>query len=631
MLYKKYKKGTKKVSKYANGIQKVTVPGGAEDATGLEGVGGMVDQLSGTTAMPYGAMGDVGGQFLQNKLANNKPGSVQDAHAYQGKVAMQAAGAVAPVALNPAVLGATYGLSSLAVPVAAGAAYLGSASKAKGIEREQLFASNANENVDKQLAFTGQESNYIEPQTTNTFGRTLYGDMAPKPIYAEHGVTMERGNQGHEEYSLTADFAGPTHAEGGIKYTAPVKSNSGTILKPIEVEGGEIEVKNSKGDISIIPKAKAARARDFLKQGNDLAMETLIDSLPTEDEAQKGNQIYAANGVQGIGDNYLSYLQATNPQQQQYQVPSVEGRLRNFANNNQGLNQTQTANALREAGLERSAYDYLKGQGADVGTDYSANFFGPKTYAAFGEAFGGQHPQPIGATPGINDLAQPVGARVGPPVGPQGPQPDPVTGQAPLASSAARSGGRGNAGEIAATIGSAAPTIYNLSKGLFGESEVYDPNYVDLETPQYRDMSDPSRARVKGSVAVGAEATSNYAYNAADAGQNQLMGKFAGDELLNQIDLGELGRYDQVQAQGTQIRNQKALINRAAEESAEVKTLTAAENKLNYLEAGIGGVGTLSDDLYSRSLVKSRDAKAYEQQETSMGALREAFPFLYES
>jgi len=878
MLYKKYQ----------TGVQKVVMPPGAESYTGITGVGGVADRFTG---QPWGAVGDGLGQVGQQLISDNKAGSKKDVAGATVGGALQWGGTAASVALNPAVLGATGGLSAAAVPIAMIAGGIKSNIDAKHLEREQKQAENFNEYADDMNTFVGQEAGYIEPTTTNTFGRTLYGDMAPQPIMAKHGVHM----QGYKKYNngvyqLTADFAGgPSHEQGGIKYIAPVPSRSGMVSKPIEVEGGELELTSIKdGSKTIIPKNKASKARSYLKNGNDLALQTLIDTLPTESEAtmpmmRKGGKIYAKDGVKNIGGRQYTMFRGQPVLQTQEEIDAYTTYLKNKGKSDdkiqaaidratkstqkyltkkgvtpgntdaagidinnpwasmsgnvflsdpfEGLPEAGTTtidgvvdeegepvqfdtyggkiypdwtnqdyykdylvsqgkspedaqaeiNALSEEGVvldtqwdDAREVDFQNKKGraiADGGGTFTDSYGQEYEFDQYGnEIIDGvahqevldaegiptlmpvstaEHPNVYspadrfneyetnswypGVSKFINERGDAIleaadggegfaalqrevaewnethpdaqvdpdefsnffdefytpGAEVGEGItgtrgygygdsrnleqmnldalrkyrdeknaallegeklaaevtdtGLDNPTTIVDDGNAKVGTgdgtdkgdrtpvvtddAGAKTGGTGmKAGEVASLAGTLLPTVYNLAQGM-GKSTVYQPDYISLDRINYTDMSDPARQRVRGSVRTAME--SGQGHNASVVAQNAAVNKMAGDKVLNEIDLGELGRYDAVAKANTDIGNREEMINLGQMEKAQRKTDLALKNKKEYTEAGIQGIARVADDLYTRGLHKSRDAKADDIQGSVLEGYEKTFPFLY--
>ena len=524
MLYKKYQTGT----------QKLVVPAGAEAQNGGVGMASMMDQFTGT---PFGAIGDTAGMLGKELIGDNKAGSQKDVTGRQVQAGFSAAGAAGSVALNPAVMAATGGLSALAVPIAGIGGALLARGAAKRAETSQLQAENFNKGADITNSLVGNETTYVDPETTNTFGRTLY---------AKHGVRM--GNNDSGLYQLTADFnGGPSHAEGGIKYIAPVKSGSATYLKPIEVEGGELEVTSGDGSKAIIPKNKAKKAKEFLKKGDDLAMKTLIHSLPSEAEATEnaqGMSMYENGGMVGPpGEQWARNDIAVPTLQTSMSEPSFT--LRGPENPFEGMGGSQEFSPLSDA---------------------------------------------------------------------------PTLGNAQ---------GMGNVGGQASALGSFLPTAYNLIQGGFGDAETYQPNNIELQKLQYRDMSDPRRQAIKGAGNLAAEQTRNYAFNASSQGQNARLANLQAQQQLMGVDLGELSRRDAIDKANVGLTNQERMFNLGQLEKAQMKTDQAAANKQDYLEAGIGGVGTLSDDMYTRRSGQRRDAKADAIQRQMLGTLKPTYGHMY--
>ena len=63
-------------------------------------------------------------------------------------------------------------------------------------------------------------------------------------------------------------------------------------MKQIEVEGGEISLKNSHGDIVIIPKNKASWVKQKLSEGCHGCIDSLVESLPSMRDYAEDGGIY---------------------------------------------------------------------------------------------------------------------------------------------------------------------------------------------------------------------------------------------------------------------------------------------------------------------------------------------------
>lgn len=50
--------------------------------------------------------------------------------------------------------------------------------------------------------------------------------------------------------------------------------------KRVEAEGGELVIRNSNGDVAIIPKDKSRRVKGFIKSGNYEAVDRVVAKLP---------------------------------------------------------------------------------------------------------------------------------------------------------------------------------------------------------------------------------------------------------------------------------------------------------------------------------------------------------------
>jgi hypothetical protein len=137
----------------------------------------------GTTTDAVGAIGSIAGGFLSS--AGTK--QVEKGHMIGG-TAMQAAGTVAPIATNPALLAATGGLSALAIPLAAGIGALAGIPKQKKYNRIE----DAN-NIDEGMAMyqgLNQQNNYMQdPIRYAAYGGKInhYGDGTLSITYDQEG------------------------------------------------------------------------------------------------------------------------------------------------------------------------------------------------------------------------------------------------------------------------------------------------------------------------------------------------------------------------------------------------------------------------------------------------------------
>ena len=130
-----------------------------------------------------GAIGGIAGGFLSS--AGTK--QVEKGRMVGG-TAMQAAGAVAPIATNPALLAATGGLSALAIPLAAGIGALAGIPKQNKYNRKEKAA-----NIDEQMAmYQGMDTqnNYMQdPIRYAAYGGKInhYGNGTPGITYDQEG------------------------------------------------------------------------------------------------------------------------------------------------------------------------------------------------------------------------------------------------------------------------------------------------------------------------------------------------------------------------------------------------------------------------------------------------------------
>lgn len=135
-----------------------------------------------TTGDAIGAIGGIAGGFLSNAGIKQ----VEKGHMIGG-TAMQAAGAVAPIATNPALLAATGGLSALAIPLAAGVGALA------GIPKQNKY-----NRIEK--------GNDIEEQMAMYQGMDAQNNYIQDAIrYAAYGGKINHYGDGGETYDPTTD------------------------------------------------------------------------------------------------------------------------------------------------------------------------------------------------------------------------------------------------------------------------------------------------------------------------------------------------------------------------------------------------------------------------------------------
>lgn len=137
----------------------------------------------GTTTDAVGAIGGIAGGFLSS--AGTK--QVEKGHMIGG-TAMQAAGTVAPIATNPALLAATGGLSALAIPLAAGIGALAGIPKQKEYNRIE----DANKRDKGMAMYQGMDTqnNYMQdPIRYAAYGGKInhYGNGTPGITYDQEG------------------------------------------------------------------------------------------------------------------------------------------------------------------------------------------------------------------------------------------------------------------------------------------------------------------------------------------------------------------------------------------------------------------------------------------------------------
>ena len=221
---------------------------------------------SSTTGDAVGAIGGIAGGFLSS--AGTK--QVEKGHMIGG-TAMQAAGTVAPIATNPALLAATGGLSALAIPLAAGIGALA------GIPKQNKY-----NRIEK--------GNNIEEQLAMYQGMDTQNNYMQDPIrYAAYGGKINHYDNGTP----------------GITY-----DQEGGHISPVEIVGQKIHKA-----ISANIFADLIEAMNAPKKGKTKSMEqTLRDVL------------YWYNNPTFYGDNNYTMTNRWTPQQAAYggQFPGGE-------------------------------------------------------------------------------------------------------------------------------------------------------------------------------------------------------------------------------------------------------------------------------------------------------------------
>ena len=164
---------------------------------------------------------------------------------------------------------------------------------------------------------------------------------------------------------------------------------------------------------------------------------------------------------------------------------------------------------------------------------------------------------------------------------------------------AARADGNDNA---LAGIGEAAPTLYNLSQGLFGSVDKTTRRNYNPDLLNYNDLSEPSRrasrVAMKGQVATARNLSGGSAGNVR-ANTNQAYAEdFSRQDTINN---NEVGRRMGITANNTDTLNKAQLINNQNNDNYDVLDLQNAAKKQEALSKGLEGISALS----SRSILTS--------------------------
>lgn len=187
-----------------------------------------------TTGMAMG-IGAIENQQAQLASVNKAPSLSGE----MGKGALKGASYIAPVALNPAMLSATMGLSALTVPVAAGiGAGVNYVTGNKKINAFNSAKETARKNfLSSQESFAKQNSQYNMLDAVNRGYSTQGSNMSS--FYKNGGVVYKQGGSLNPISSDTKLAVGRSHEQGGIKMS-----------EDAEIEGGETVV--DKGDHTLV-------------------------------------------------------------------------------------------------------------------------------------------------------------------------------------------------------------------------------------------------------------------------------------------------------------------------------------------------------------------------------------------
>lgn len=187
-----------------------------------------------TTGMAMGV-----GAIEKQQASLEAVGKAPSLSGEMGKGALKGASYIAPVALNPAMLSATMGLSALAVPVAAGIGagvnYVTGNKKIKEFNTQM----DAKKSLARQALIdrTNQSSQYNQLDAVNRGYSTQGSNMSS--FYKNGGVVYKQGGSLNPISLDTKLAVGRSHEDGGIKMS-----------EDAEIEGGETVV--DKGDHTLV-------------------------------------------------------------------------------------------------------------------------------------------------------------------------------------------------------------------------------------------------------------------------------------------------------------------------------------------------------------------------------------------
>jgi hypothetical protein len=165
----------------------------------------------------------------------------------------------------------------------------------------------------------------------------------------------------------------------------------------------------------------------------------------------------------------------------------------------------------------------------------------------------------------------------------------PATG----AAGAKKSGG-GVAGALMSGL-QAAPTIYNLGQGLFGDVAKTERRSYNPELQQYQDLSAPQRTASRQAMNQQVSNARNLSGGSVGNLRSNRAQAFAENATRQgSIDAQESGRKLGVNNQNVELRNQAALINKQTEDQADQLDLQNQAKKSEALSKGLEGIAGLA-------------------------------------
>jgi len=292
---------------------------------------------SSTTGDAVGAIGGIAGGFLSS--AGTK--QVEKGHMIGG-TAMQAAGAVAPIATNPALLTATGGLSALAIPLAAGIGALAGIPKQKKYNRIEDA-----DNIEEGMAMyqgLNQQNNYMQD-----------------PIrYAAYGGKINHYGDGGESYDPTTD---PNLMKEVVITGARKSIVADMFAGIIENMNTSGKAKNRKNNLEVM-KTLTAYLQNPVQTSNFLSMPT-----------GKAPAFYGDSNVAQFPGAYMPKAAYGGQQGELAQLEQLNGVKENYVDKygrTKTTNATESHDAMASKGKTNTPTDYL--QNGD-------NIFSAKSYS----------------------------------------------------------------------------------------------------------------------------------------------------------------------------------------------------------------------------------------------------------
>lgn len=138
--------------------------------------------------------------------------------------------------------------------------------------------------------------------------------------------------------------------------------------KNIEVEGGEIAILNSHGDLAIIPKDKRNWVKQKLSEGCHSCIDSLVETLPVASQYAQDGSVYPPNKKVKVNqDNQIKEYDISSPE---YRDLYNSGRLMSYDKNTD----TYSATPLKEGTVTAEAPQWLKDKREYEKTNPKSNY-----------------------------------------------------------------------------------------------------------------------------------------------------------------------------------------------------------------------------------------------------------------